>query len=170
MGDGHRVVIGSADAPSGDPFESFSYGAYGGNVGPGYGAIDTAWNGGLALSRSIGVAAGDSEVIVRDRAVGGAGYSGYPYSFVGGTGGEATSHAEGSNAGASHVLVTATALGGAGGSGIGVDGRGGDGGSADATAAGFSTGGGDVTCRRSRSAVTAARATAARPRATAPTR
>ena len=143
MGDGHAVVIGSANAPNGDPFEAFQYGAYGGHPGEGFGPIDPL-PGGEAFSRSIGTAEGDSSVIVRDRAVGGVGYSAYPHSLFGGSGGGATSHAEGRNAGAAPITVVSTAIGGGGGTGIETGGRGGAGGVADAGAAGFSTGGGQV--------------------------
>lgn len=109
--------------------------------------------GGLASSNSSGVAMGDSQVSVFDRAVGGEGAFSSSFSFprpvdhAGTDGGTATSQASAINAGGSAVLSDAKAIGGMGGNAQGDDMMAGRGGDATASASGESTGGADVRVR-----------------------
>jgi hypothetical protein len=132
-GDGNAVVVGGANQID-YPSRYWYTGAWGGAgaESPGSYVIPGRYgNGGDASSESVGIALGDSSVLVKDLAVGG------PGSFVrvtqGSGGGSASSRAEGSNAGSSPVEVSALALGGVGAN------RGGD-----ATASASASGGGTV--------------------------
>jgi hypothetical protein len=110
-GDGHAVSVGSARAG-----ESGALGGAGGKIdGSPLLPTDHGGDGGEASSESVGTALGDSDVVVIDRAVGGAGQRvGIPPAGTGGDGGDASSSAEGSNQGARSVNVSASAEGGAG--------------------------------------------------------
>ncbi|MEZ4279603.1 MAG: hypothetical protein R3F21_08350 [Myxococcota bacterium] len=105
-------------------------------------AIDEAGRGGNATSRSVGLALGDSRVIVRDRAIGGeGGRSNAPTAVRAGEGGDASSIATARGEGASRVEASAEAIGGLGGSSGNARAVGG---TARAEASGISTQGGDV--------------------------
>ncbi|MEM7410134.1 MAG: hypothetical protein AAF430_07875 [Myxococcota bacterium] len=120
--DGDTVRVGDPSAPNSGALGS---------------SPDISARGGDAISTSIGIARGNSEVFVHDRAWGGDGGT------RSGDGGAAESSAEGSNAGDAAVQVVAEARGGSSGFAAS-DGVIGTPGAVTATATGSSSGGGDV--------------------------
>jgi hypothetical protein len=108
----------------------------------------TGGEGGLSRSNIVGMAEGDSEVVVESVAYGGWGGRGAldTDGGRGGRGGRAEAMAVGQNSGTNIVLVEATAIGGEGGDTAVASGRtmGGDGGDAESSSASTSLGGGNA--------------------------